>query len=287
MSPRQRTAVRLRPKTQHALSGTPPRLAVFTAIDGTLLDSRTFDPGENRDLVRGLVSAGVSVIPVSVLTAGELEPIAAELGLREAMIVEAGGAIARWRETQWEIEACGPPAETLLDVIREIEDRSGARLLVPLSAEEATILPDRPGDVPRPPVRHRFSEPFVIESGTLEAVRQAAASIGFSVRPGRRFLHLCRECDEGEAFTRVREELRCETTIAVGGSPVDAEFLSRADVAIVIPGSDGEADAELLAKVPHARVADAPAPEGWRHAVEEAWQAQVAIRRQTRPAQPA
>ena len=154
---------------------------------------------------------------------------------------------------------------------REIEDRSGTSLTVysALPDSEAARISGRSGELLHASLRRCFSEPFVIESGEFENVRRAAAALGFSVRRGRRFLHLCRECDEGEAFARLRDELRCETAVAIGGAAVDAEFVSRADVAAIVPGPDGRVDEELLAKVPHARVAPAPAPDGWAAAVEE------------------
>lgn len=269
----KRTAVRLRPKSRTSTSGTPPRFAVFTSVDGTLLDAHTFDAGPNKAMVRKLVNANVPVIPISVMTLEEIEPIAIGLGLRKAMIIEAGGAIARWKNHTWEVEPCGPPAETLLDVVREIEDRSGARLLIysALSESDAAELSGRSGTMLYASMHRSFSEPFLLESGDFEMVRRAAAALGFSVRRGRRFLHLARECDEGEAFTRLRDELQCELTVAVGGALVDAEFLVRADLPIVVPGPNGELDSELLHKVPHARVAPTSAPDGWAAAVEEAW----------------
>lgn len=270
-----RKAVRIHPKQQSTSSAIAHRVAVFTAIDGTLIDARTFDPGASRTAVRKLLDAGVPVVPVSVMTIDELAPIAEDLGLRNPMIVEAGGAIARWRDREWEVEPWGPPADTLLDVVRDIEDRSGATLLVysVMAESEAARVSGRSGEMLKASTRRRFSEPFVIESGELDAVREAAASIGFSVQTGRRFLHLCRDCDKGEAFTRVRDELHCEVTIALGGAPVDGEFLSRADIAIIVPGPDGRADAELVARVPNARLAPSPGPEGWASAVDEAWRA--------------
>lgn len=149
--------------------------------------------------------------------------------------------------------------------------RSGANLLVysALSEREAAQLSGRSGEMLQASMHRRFSEPFVLERGDLGAVSRAAASIGFSVRRGRRFLYLCRELDQGEAFTRLREELRCEVAVAIGGAAVDAEFLSRADVAIVVPGPDGSPDPELLDRVPGARIAPAPAPEGWAAAIGE------------------
>jgi mannosyl-3-phosphoglycerate phosphatase len=268
MEPNKRIAVRIRPKTR-AVVRYP--VAVFTSLDGTLLDPRTFDAGPSRSAVRRLLGAGIPVIPVSVMTMEELAPIAAGLGLRHAMVVEAGGAIARWTGQAWDVEPCGPAAETLLDVVLQIEEKSGANLLVysALPEGEAASVSGRSGEMLRASTHRCFSEPFVIETGDLERVKRAAAAMGFSVRSGRRLLHLCRACDEGEAFTRLREELRCETAIALGGAAVDAELLMRADLPIIVPGLDGEPDPELLANVPHARIAPAPGPAGWAAAVDE------------------
>lgn len=275
METRKRTAVRIRPKSRTGLAAGedgPPRVVVFTSVDGTLLDARTFRAGRSGETIRRLREEGIPVIPVSVMTLDEIAPIAADLELGDAMIIEAGGAIARRVDDGWQVEPCGPPAETLLDVVAAIEQRSGANLLIysALPESQAARVSGRSGEMLRASTRRRFSEPFLIESGEPDAVARAAAEIGFSVRRGRRFLHLCRECDEGEAFTRLRQELGCEIAIGVGGAAVDAEFLGRADVAIIVPGPDGEPDPELRTTLPQARIAPRPGPEGWAAAVEEA-----------------
>lgn len=262
------------------------RIAVFTAIDGTLLDSHTFEAGENRAAIARLLDAGIPVIPVSAMTLEELEPIAKKLGLQHAMIIEAGGAIARWKDGRWNVEPCGPPAETFLDVVSEIEDRSGASLLVYSAMEDsaASELSGRSGSM-LDASRHRcFSEPFVIESGDPDAIARAAAELGYAVRRGQRFLHLCRSCDEAEAFTRLRAELQCDVSIAVGGSVIDVDVLNRADVAIIVPRAVGAVDTELLARVPAARVAPSPAPYGWAIAVEDAVRTAMLSKRRRRAA---
>lgn len=281
MQSRKRAAVRIRPKTTFARSGEAHRIAVFTAVDGTLLDSRTFEPGESRATIERLSSAGIPVIPISVMTLEEIAPIAAELGLRTAMVIEAGGAIARWKEGAWEVEPCGPPAETFLGVVTDIEDRSGANLLIYSVMEEsaAAKVSGRSGEMLHASTRRCFSEPFLIESGDMDAVKRTAAEMGFSVRRGRRFFYLCRECDEGEAFARLREELQCDVAIAAGGSVVDAEFLTRAEVAIIVPDAEGTPDPELTARIPSARIAPVAAPLGWAIAVEEALQSLAAPKR--------
>lgn len=278
--------VRIRPKRRASTSEAGAhRIGVFTALDGTLLDSRTFDAGASRAMIRRLHAANIPVIPVSVMTLEEIAPIAADLHMQQAMIIEAGGAIARWRDDRWEVEPCGPPAETFLGVIKDIEDRSGANVLIYSAMEESSAarVSGRRGEMLQASTHRCFSEPFVIESGDLESIQKAAAEIGFSVRRGRRFYHLCRACDEGEAFTRLREELQCDVAIALGGAAVDAEFLTRADVAILVPGPDGPPDPELLARLPDARVAPAPGPEGWVAALDEVLRSIATPKRRARP----
>ncbi|HET7711541.1 MAG TPA: HAD hydrolase family protein [Thermoanaerobaculia bacterium] len=254
--------------------------AVFTSVDGTLLDARTFELGPNRAVIKRLVDSGIPVVPVTVMTFDEVAPIAEELGLRHAMVIEAGGAIARWKDGVWDVEPYGPPADTLLDVVAQIEERSGADLLVysALDAADAATLSGRTGAMLRASTIRCFSEPFVIERGDLAEVKRAADSLGFSVRRGRRFLHLCRKCDEGHAYERLREELRCEVAVGIGSAAIDAEFLARADIAVIIPGPDGEVDPELRKSVPDARIASAPGPAGWALAIDEVCQNLLAPR---------
>ena len=197
-----------------------------------MLDRDTLDAGASRGVVERLQAAGIPVVPVSVMSLDEIAPIAATLGLRDPMIIE-GGAIARWVDGRWDVEPCGPPADTLLDVVGEIEDRTGASLLISSDPQAS---------------RHYFSEPIIIESGEDEAIIRTAADLGFSVRRGTRSLHFCRTCDEGEAVARVRNELRPEVAVAIGSSPLDVDFLSRADISMIVTG-----------------------PSEWAAAVEETW----------------
>ncbi len=186
-------------------------------------------------MIQRLESAGVPLVLATAMTLDEITPLAAELGLRDPMIIEAGGAIARWSADSWQVEACGPTADVLLDAVGEIENRSGASLLVysALPESEAARLSGRFGERLRASMRRSFSEPFVIERGDLRSVRRAAAEIGFSICRVGHFLYL-RDRGAGEAFNRVRDELRCDTAIALRASELDADVLARADVPIVV-----------------------------------------------------
>lgn len=244
---------------------------VFTDLEGSLLDAVTRDFSPADPVLKKLRAAHVPVIPVSTKTLDELVPLAIGLGVTDAMIVESGSAIARFTLNGWQLEACAAPAETLLDVIREIEDQSGAELTVysALPYDEAARLSGLSGESLIRSANRQFDEPFVLERGNIEDVIAAANAMGFAVQRSRRFYHLLKECDEGEAFTRLREELGCDVAVGLGDAPIDAGFLSRSDVAVIIPRVDGLPDAELVEKVPHARVAHAPGPVGWAAAVHQ------------------
>ncbi len=252
-----------------------PDYAVFTAIEGTLLDFDTFDGSAARPLVRTLHAAGVPVIPVTVMTLEEMEQVADDLFMRDPMIIEGGGAIARWRHGAWQVEAVGAASDTLLEAICDIEALTGAHLAVysALSESESARLSGRRGAMLHASMQRRFSEPFLIERGEIGAVSRAAASLGFSVHRGKRFYYLTRTDCDGRAFHRLREEIRCGTAIGVGGSPIDAGFLSLTDIPIAVPRPDGQPDRQLLADLPNVMIASAPGAAGWAAAVSHVWSA--------------
>jgi mannosyl-3-phosphoglycerate phosphatase len=246
----------------------PRKIVVFTDIDGTLADAGTFDLTPARPILRRLRAAGVPVVPVTSLTLAEMEPIARQLGDPPAMIIESGCAIARWASGTWDVEAVGPDADSMLEVIGEIEERSGADLVVysALPEGEAARLSGLTGETLRRSRCRRFCEPFIIARGDPREVTRAAKELGFTLRSGRRLLYLSRRGDEGEAFLRVRAELRCDVAVALGDSPLDVEYLSRAEIPIVVPRPDGVAEPSLM-RLRNVRVAPAPGTAGWVAAV--------------------
>ena len=250
------------------------RWAVFTDLDGTLLDATTFDLEPARPMLDRLRGANVPVVPVTSKTFDEVEPLARELGFRHALIVESGGGIAGWDGGEWIFETIGPSSDVLRQAIDELQRRSGARIArySAMDAVDAARNSGLTGEALARSQRRRFSEPFILESGLPEDVIGAAAAMGLRVRRGGRFLHLGGLSGKGEAVARVREELGSDVRmVALGDAPMDAEFLGLADIPIIIPHRDGTPDPELLVRVPHARVAPAPGPAGWAAAVGAVW----------------
>lgn len=250
------------------------RWAVFTDLDGTLLDGTTFDLEPARPALERLRLANVPVVPVTSKTFDEVEPLARDLGWHHALIVESGGGIVGWDGDRWIFESTGPSSEALRLATDEIERRTGARIALYSAMDAATAArySGLTGDSLLRSQRRRFSEPFIIEAGDAADVIEAAAAMGLRVRRGGRFLHLGGTAGKGAAVARVREELgRDVTIVALGDAPMDAEFLALADIPIIVPRREGTPDRELLLHVPHARVAPAHGPAGWAAAIDAVW----------------
>jgi mannosyl-3-phosphoglycerate phosphatase len=250
------------------------RWAVFTDLDGTLLDGTTFDFEPARPALERLRMANVPVIPVTSKTFDEVESLARDLGWHHGLIVESGGGIVSWDGDRWIFQSTGPSSDALGLAAEEIERRTGARILLYSAMDAATAArySGLAGDSLQRSQRRRFSQPFILEAGDAEAVIEAADAMGLRVRRGGRFLHLGGTSGKGDAVARVREDLgRDVTTVALGDAPMDAEFLALADVPIIVPHQTGTPDSELALRVPHARVAPAPGPAGWAAAIDAVW----------------
>jgi mannosyl-3-phosphoglycerate phosphatase len=250
---------------------------VFTALDGSLLDVRTLSFEAARASLRRLIAAGIPVVPVTGKTFAEVRPLADVLGIDGPFVIESGGGIARRVGSSWRLEACGAGTKGLREAVPVIEQRSGARLRLysAMRLDEAATASGLTGMNLRRSLQRNFDEPFALESGSLAAVEEAALSLGLSVRTGTRFHHLSGPARKGGAAAqRVRDELAALAgaepfVVALGYAPIDAAFLSLADIPIIIPRRAGTPDPLLVAMMPGAQIAPVGGPEGWAKAIDE------------------
>ncbi len=249
---------------------------VFSALDGTLLDAKTLSFEAARASLRRLMTAGIPLVPVTGKTFAEVRPLADVLGIDGPIVIESGGGIARRVGSSWRMEACGAGTKALREAVPVIERRAGARLRLysAMRLDEAAAASGLTGMDLRRSLQRNFDEPFVLESGSLSAVEKAARSIGLRVRTGGRFHHLSGPARKAAAALRVRDEIAASSgaqpfVVALGYAPIDIEFLSLADIPIIMPRRNGAPDPLLVAMLPEARIAPAAGPEGWAKAIDE------------------
>ena len=174
------------------------------------------------------------------------------------------------------MEACGEGTKALRAAVYVIERRTGARLRLysTMRLDEAAAASGLTGMDLRRSLQRNFDEPFVLDRGSLAAVEEAAGSLGLRVRTGGRFHHLGGPARKSTAAQRVRDEIAASRgaqpfVVALGHAPIDFEFLSLADIPIIMPRRNGTPDPLLVAMLPEARIATAAGPVGWARAIDE------------------
>ncbi len=249
------------------------KYAVFTDLDGTLLDLHDFSFEPAAGMVARLRAEGIPLIIVTSKTMAEVAPLADELQLHGPVIVESGGAIAmRADDRLWAYIPLGVPAAEIRKRVPRIEQKAEAKLVLysSMSLEDAELVSGLSGDMLKRSMQREFDEPFLLAEGLIQRVEAAAEEEGLIVRQGGRFHHLCGPSGKGDAVRRVLSSLdEKPIVIALGDAPMDAEFLTLADIPIVMRGSDGLPNEALLALVPHASISPEKGPAGWSRALEE------------------
>lgn len=252
---------------------------VVTDLDGCLLDAATYSFEAARPALALLKRRGIPLVLCSSKARAEMEPLHAELGLDAPYVFENGGGIVIPAGAAWSrvsrrdggplLVRLGAPLRELAHALGEIARDAGARLrgFSRMSVREVvdrTGLPEPVAELAR---RREHDEPFVLESGSEEVVRQAAASRGLRVTRGGRFYHLTGPVDKGKAVRQVLALLRPAESIGLGDAENDLGLLQAVDQPILVPRPDGSLDPALASAFPSAQRAPAPGPSGWNEAV--------------------
>jgi len=266
-------------------------IVVFTDLDGTLLDSKTYSFDAATDALNELRTRLIPLVLVSSKTRAEIEPIRSRLGNRHPFIVENGGAVilptgyfpfpvaAAQTSGPYLLLEFGTPYTQLRQVLTKIAHEIGIPLRgygdmsvnevaqrTGLSLEDAALSKERD-----------YDEPFVIDSHgqdvQIDRLAKAIADHGLRWTTGDRFHHLMGAQDKGDA---VRHLIRCYqthyqnqqkrlTTLALGNSLNDVPMLAAADTPILVQLANGSYTTGI--DLPRLIRAPAPGPAGWNQAV--------------------
>jgi mannosyl-3-phosphoglycerate phosphatase len=238
-----------------------PLCVIFSVLDGAVIDEETHEVGPVRSCVNRLWQIPIPLVLVSSKTQAEIESYRVELGHRAPYSAENGGLIVLRRNRE---KVLGRPALEMRDVVGVISARARAEvewlsLMSPARASETTGLHR---ERVRRAQERKYSQPFLLQAGCLEAIRDVAEPRGFRVLPGKRFHHLVGMHDKGDAVREVKEEVRDAWTVGIGRAPDDVPLLGAVDFPIFL----GRDRPEGLPR--DALLEDRAGPLGWRKAVE-------------------
>jgi len=264
------------------------RTVVFTDLDGTLLDARTYSFDAALPALGMLGERHVPVVVCSSKTRAEIEYYRARLHSSDPFIVENGGAVFVPRgyfaadgglsglagdddDSRYLVLRLGARYQELRGVLTQIrEEGFDVRGFGDMTAEEIAAVTGLPLTEAVMAGKREFDEPFLF-GGDPKMREELVASIerkGFRVTQGL-FYHILGESDKGKAVSIVTGMFRREygeiMTVALGDSPNDLPMLRSVDRPIIVEKHGGGYDRVLAAE--DFERAGGEGPEGWNQAV--------------------
>ena len=260
------------------MSRAAPRLAIFTDLDGTLLDRHTYACDEALPAFRRCLSNNVPVVFCSSKTRAEIEELRRMLGSADPFISENGGAVFVPSEhfpfpiEDHTIELGGRYAR-----LTSTLDELSRDLKVPVRAFHHMTPEEIAGETGLPLHRaelaaaREYDEPFTFVGASEPERRrflEAAEARGLCWTHGGRFYHLLAHAGKRQAVTALIDLYRhwnpAIRTAGLGDSANDAPMLAVVDIPILIMQPGIESDPTLAEDLPAVRRSPLPGPRGWR-----------------------
>jgi len=263
------------------------RILVFTDLDGTLLDHRTYSFEPARAALRLLRESGIPLIVCTSKTRAEVEAIRAALENTDPFVVENGAAVfipdgylsteipAARKDSGYLVIEIGTSYHRILRAFSQMKKRVPGRLrgFSDLSVEEVARLTGLSREEAARAKKREYDEPFLLDDPVthLEIIRKTAESSGLSITQGR-FFHLTGDNDKGRAVRLVKDIYSrageiAPWTIGLGDSPNDLPLLENVDFPVLVqkPGERYEPSIRLDKLI----FAPGEGPVGWSAAVRE------------------
>ncbi|MEW6586521.1 MAG: HAD-IIB family hydrolase [Nitrospirota bacterium] len=260
---------------------------IFTDLDGTLLDYRTYSFEAAMPALQELRDKDIPLVLCSSKTRSEIERYREKIQNDHPFISENGGGIFipksyfksgiqnlefRIRtEDGYLIITLGASYADLRKAVRELQAEGfGVRGFGDMTAEEVAKRTGISIDEAVMAKERDFDEPFVFEGDAEQAQRllKAITAKGFRHTQGR-FYHMLGDRDKGKAVQILidlyRKTYGDVVSIAIGDSSNDIPMLGVADYPVVVQKPDGKYDSRL--NVPNLIRAGGIGPDGWNKAV--------------------
>lgn len=230
-------------------------LAVFTDLDGTLLDHHTYSYEPALAMLDQLTRLNIAVIPTTSKTRAEVAQLRTDLKLKTPFIVENGAAIyiptdflpSQPKDTEivdgFYRKAFTQPRQYWLDLIDQ-HNASFADCFIGFSQmndEQISLATGLSTQDAHLANQREFSEPLKWLAGETEKTtfKQKLKAAGANVLQGGRFVHVSGKCNKGIALQWLRKEMSEQLnsnfkSVALGDSYNDNDMLETADIAVQI-----------------------------------------------------
>lgn len=259
-------------------------LLVFTDLDGTLLDHKTYSFEPALPALNALREKNIPLVFCTSKTRAEIEKVKLQLHNTHPFISENGGAIFipktyfshkfhfTREDSNYFIIELGTPYTKLREGFNQMCTSLQGMLkgFGDLNSQEVAHLCGFSLHKAKLAKKREYDEPFIMENEASEEVIQEYASrLNLQITRGGRFYHLTGQNDKGKAVLMLisiyREKSENSKTIALGDSQNDLPMLNVVDYPIFIQKPDGSYDPS--AKLDNLILASGHGPSGWRDAL--------------------
>lgn len=253
---------------------------IFTDLDGTLLDRRTYSY-RDAALALGLIeSRKIPLIFCSSKTRSEQEEIREQLDLHYPFIVEDGGAILIEKgyfpfeyeydrvDGKYNIIELGLPYEEIRKRLGRVVDETGLELkgYGDLSVQEIVNITGLDKDSARRARKREYEETIFtpVNDEDLTILKRSLEKVELSISAGGRFYGLHGKNNKGQAVS-ILKNLYGQTmdnllTVGIGDSQNDISMLSTVDLPVIVQKPDLSWED---ISVPRLQKATGVGPYGW------------------------
>lgn len=262
-----------------------PRLVIFTDLDGTLLDLRTYSYIPALEALGRIISGGVPLVFCSSKTSVEQHHYQEQLGVRGVMIVENGSAIliprnyfadqhpsSRTTSGHHVIEL-GDSADRIRSELDAVRREPGVRFrgFKEIALEELCRLTGLKAEAALRAQTREYSETIVskMTGAEMKSFLEALQSRGLSCIQGSKFhTVVSSKIDKGRAVKLATELFRNELgdvrTAGIGDSTNDEPMLAAVDKAFLLQRPDRSWESMQLA---HLNRVEGSGPAAWNRLV--------------------
>lgn len=217
-------------------------ILLFTDLDGTLLNKKTFEFKAALDLVKNCVKKGINIIPNSSKTDLELNEICEDLGIPKVYISENGSCIhgLNFLSENLHKEICLSRNKQIIyksfsDNV-DVNLRQKCFILENESLKHQIEILGLPEKKIYKALNRKFSFPFIFEGNKDEEIelKKIVKKNGLKIQFGGRVLNLGDEVSKGNAMQKFVSLLSKETKknyvlICVGDNENDFDMLDKCD----------------------------------------------------------
>ena len=217
-------------------------ILLFTDLDGTLLNKKTFEFKAALDLIKNCKSKGINIIPNSSKTDLELNEICEDLGIPKVYISENGSCIhgLNFLSKNLHQEICLSRNKQIIyksfsDNV-DVNLRQKCFILENESLKHQIEILGLPENKIHKALNRKFSFPFIFEGNKDEEIelKKIVKKNGLKIQFGGRVLNLGDEVSKGNAMQKFVSLLSKETEknyilICVGDNENDFDMLDKCD----------------------------------------------------------